>query len=263
MNHLRMENYFDQQFELRYFEMDESGVASPTSILTLLEETAAEHCYSIDKGLYQLAEQNKGWVLVSGAMEMERYPRYKEKITIRTWLSHYSIIKGTRENIIYDEQNNIIGRAKGLWVFFDIEKRKPVPIPDEIKEKWGLFSEKSIETNISKKIVAVGNSDYASTFKINRYDTDIIKHVNNIRYLQWLIESIPNDVREQYYLYSIDGRFISEAHFGQTIVLLTQIDSHSNEIAFTHSITVVGRDTVCAAAKTIWRRHEPQSHKLT
>jgi len=38
------ENYFDKQFELRYFEMNKIGLASPTIILALLEETAADHC---------------------------------------------------------------------------------------------------------------------------------------------------------------------------------------------------------------------------
>lgn len=50
-----IKNFFDKQFELRYFEMNELGIASPTTILTLLEETAAEHCYSINHSLYQLA----------------------------------------------------------------------------------------------------------------------------------------------------------------------------------------------------------------
>ncbi len=97
-----MENYFDKEFELRYFEMDKFGECSPTTILTLLEETAADHCYSINYSLYDLVEQNVGWVLFSGVMKMDRYPKYKEKITIRTWLSVYSTIKGIRENIIFN-----------------------------------------------------------------------------------------------------------------------------------------------------------------
>ena len=60
-----MENYFEKQFELRYFEMNKFGEASPTTILALLEETAADHCYSINHSLYDLMLQNIGWVLVS------------------------------------------------------------------------------------------------------------------------------------------------------------------------------------------------------
>lgn len=245
-------NYFDKQFELRYFEMNEFGVASPTTILTLLEETASDHCYSINHSLYQLGEKNIGWVLFSGFMQMERYPSYKEKITIRTWLSKYSTVKGFRENIIYDEQNNIIGRAKGLWVFFDINKRRPVQIFDDIKEKWSFCSEKCLDYNISKKIKAIDNADYKLKFKVNRYDTDMNKHVNNIRYLQWIIESLPEEIIDNYFLYSIDGRFIAEAHYGQTVVSLTEKDA--NEKSYIHSIKIEGTDNVCATAKTVWKK---------
>ncbi len=247
-----MTNYYDKQFELRYFEMNEFGFASPTTILTLLEETAADHCHAIDHSLYQLAEQNIGWVLISGVMQMDRYPKYKEKITIRTWLHKYTTIKGFRENLIYDKQNNIIGRAKGLWIFFDIARRRPVQIFNDIRNKWSLSPEECIDYDISRKIEAVVKPDYQSIFKVNRYDTDMIKHVNNIRYLQWVVESIPDEIIDNYYLYSIDGRFNSEAHYGQTLMSLTKVEEQEN--TFTHSIKIEGLDKVCARATTTWKR---------
>lgn len=249
-----IKNYFDKQFELRYFEMNKFGIASPSTILILLEETAADHCYSINHNLYQLEEQNIGWVLISGFLQMERYPVYKEKITIRTWLSGYSTIKGFRENIIYDEQDNVIGRAKGLWIFFDIERRRPVQIFDSIKEKWSFCNRESINYNISKKIKAIDTPDIELKFKVNRYDTDMNKHVNNIRFLQWVVESIPDEIIDNYYLYSIDGRFIAEAHYGQTIVSLTKKNTENK--SFMHTIKIEGTDKVCATAKTIWKKIE-------
>lgn len=248
-----MENYFDREFNLRYFEMDRFGIATPTTILTLLEETAADHCYSINHSLYQLAEKNIGWVLISGFMQMERYPNYKEKITVRTWLSKYSTIKGFRENIIYDKQNNIIGRAKGLWIFFDIERRRPIQIFEDIKEKWSFDKEESLSYDISKKIKAVENPDYKLNFKVNRYDTDMIKHVNNIRYLQWVIESIPDEIIDNYYLHSIDGRFISEAQFGDVVISLTKKDN-SVDTSFLHTVKIQDSNKICATAKTTWKK---------
>ena len=65
---------FKKQYELRYFEMNQYGEASPLTILTLLEEAAADHCLSIEYGLYDLMQQDIGWVLLGGYMQMERYP---------------------------------------------------------------------------------------------------------------------------------------------------------------------------------------------
>jgi len=245
-----LDNYFEKQIELRYFEMNKFGEASPTAILTLLEETAADHCLSINQSLYDLEKQNIGWVLLSGFMKMERYPIYKEKITIRTWLSGYSAIKGIRQNIIYDEQKNIIGRAKGLWVFFDIKRRRPIQILDSIKEKWSHYDEECVNHDIIAKIKAIDSSTKIKEFMINRYDVDSYQHVNNIRYLQWLMESIPEEIFDNYFLHSIDGRFISEAQYEDTIISYTEKDDAEN--SFAHTIKTKSNNKVCATAKTLW-----------
>jgi len=246
-----LENYFEKQFELRYFEMNKFGEASSATILTLLEETAADHCYSINHSLYDLEDQNIGWVLLSGVMTMDRYPRYKEKIIIRTWLSSYSLVKGIRENLIYDEQGTIIGRAKGLWVFFDIKRRRPVQITDAIKEKWSFCKEESINYDISRKIAAIDSATYIKEFNVNRFDVDTNEHVNNLRYLQWMIESIPSEIMDNYYLHSIDGRFVSEAQYGDTIISNTEPDLRNN--SFAHAIKTQQNNKVCATATTLWK----------
>lgn len=234
--------------------MDKFGEASSTTILTLLEETAADHCHSINNSLYDLQNQNIGWVLLSGIMNMERYPAYKEKITVRTWLSSYSMIKGIRENIIYDEKMNIIGRAKGLWVFFDILRRRPTQIFDSIREGWSYCSQESIVHDISKKIRPIELTAYIKDFKVNRFDVDTNHHVNNIKYLQWLMESIPEEIINNYYLQSIDGRFISEAQYGDTILSFTEKDITNN--SFIHTIRTQKDNKVCATAKTIWNKKD-------
>jgi len=231
--------------------MNKFGEASPTTILTLLEETAADHCHAIHQSLYDLEKQNIGWVLLSGAIQMDCYPVYKEKIRIRTWLSRYSTIKGIRENIIYNEQGDILGRAKGLWVFFDITRRKPIQIFDAIKEKWSYDPEECIDHNLTKKIEAIDSSKYFKEYKVNRFDVDSNRHVNNIRYLQWLMESISEEIIDNYYLYFIDGRFIAEAQYHDTILSFTEDDIDDN--SFVHTIRTRRNNRVCATANTVWK----------
>lgn len=231
--------------------MNKFGEASSTTLLTLLEETAAEHCYSINHNLYQLEEQNIGWVLLSGIMEMDRYPKYKEKIRIRTWLSKYSAIKGIRENIVYDESGRVIGRAKGLWVFFDIKRRRPIRILDDIREQWSFCEEESIIHDISKKIIPIDSAEYIEKFKVHKFDVDSNKHVNNIRYLQWVTESVSEEILDNYFLHSIDGRFIDEAQYGDTILSFTERENLDNELI--HTIKTQN-NKVCATAKTTWRK---------
>jgi acyl-ACP thioesterase len=246
-----MENYFEKEYSLRYFEMNKYGIASPTTILTLLEETAAEHCCTIEHSLYNLEKCNIGWVLISGKLDMIRYPRYKETINIRTWLSKYSLVKGYRENIILDDDGNIIGKAKGIWVFYDIEKRKPVPIFSEIKLKWGFDAEEATEINFDT-IQTVLDDTVKMEFDVYKSDMDNYKHVNNIKYLYWLIDSIPEEILDEYFLNVIIAKFYSETKFGEKIQLYINHDTKSN--AFLHNMKSNLDNRLLSAAYTKWEK---------
>ena len=232
--------------------MNKFGMASPTAILTLLEETAAGHCDSIGYGLYELEDQGIGWVLISGAIDMIRYPVYKETITIRTWISKYSLVKGYRENLILDGDRNIIGRAKGIWAFYDIKNRRPVPVFEEIKSSWGLDEEVSTRANNEKALMRIDDGFPEMELDIYRSDIDGNKHVNNIRYFHWMIESMPEEIVDNYYLKLINAKFISEAPYGGKIQVFLKHGPDRETFSHTMKNTLNGK--LCVIADSSWQR---------
>ena len=253
----KITNYiFEQNYNLRYYEMNKHGMASPTTILTLLEETAAEHCHNIGYNLYKLEKLNIGWVLISGIIEMTRYPIYKENIAIRTWLSKYSLIKGYRENLIFDENDKIIGKAKGVWVFYDIHKRKPVPIFDDIKSKWGCEQ----ETSVDERLELINQEDegfFQTEFDVYRSDVDSNEHVNNIRYFHFLLESLPEEIVDNYYLKVINAKFLAEAKYGEKIKVY--INDNLGNDNFLHTMKSSSDGKILAKAHTQWEYMQPDT----
>ncbi|MDP4267249.1 MAG: thioesterase [Bacteroidota bacterium] len=245
---------FEKEIELRYFEMNHLGEASPVTILTLLEETAADHCDLINHSLFDLLKQNIGWVLISGFIEMNRYPVYKEKIRIRTWLSKYKNSQGFRENIIFDVEGNIIGRAKGQWLFYDISRRRPANIFEDIKQKWSFFSEESLPYDFPRIIHQIESAKFSKKFGVQHFDVDSNKHVNNIKYLQWGLETIPPDFSENYFLNFLGGRFVKEAYYKDEILSLAEPDDSNT--AFKHNIKDITNGNVCASAITKWTKRK-------
>jgi medium-chain acyl-[acyl-carrier-protein] hydrolase len=81
------------------------------------------------------------------------------------------------------------------------------------------------------------------------------QHVNNIRYLQWVMESIPESVIANCSLQSIEGRFIAEAQYGDTIGSYTEQGNDPN--SFVHAIKVKEGDKVCAIATSVWKKRDP------
>lgn len=247
---------FEKQFQLRYSDMNKYGEASPVTILELLEEAASEHCSFINYGLDQLYLQNIAWVLLAACIEMNRYPVLREKITVRTWMSQYTATRGYRESIIYDEEGEIIGSGRCLWLFYDIKRKRPLKIFDDIKVKWPVY-EPASSHDIDAKLNTAQTFTHEKHLQVCNYDMDMNDHVNNLRYLQWLLETVPDHVAEDCYVSLVDVRFLKEAYNGHQIKSSIAM-THEN--CFSHSINNLTSDDTCAIGTSIWKRRESISN---
>lgn len=250
---------FEKQFNLRYFEMNKWGEASPLTIAALIQEAASDHCDLIDHGLFNLYAQNIGWVLLSSFIKMERYPVFKEKIFIHTWISSFTSTRCYRESLIYDGDRNIIGRSRALWVFFDTVKKRPVRIFNAILEGWTPNNTASDYYNIDDKLTSIDEISCRKNFEIYQYDLDANNHVNNLRYLQWALETVPEQCFEEKQLAILNARFLKEAYYGQSVESLTSLQGDQN--CFHHSIRNATNGDLCAAANTQWRSRIMASEK--
>ena len=239
--------------------MNKWGEASMLTVAALLQETASDHCSAIDRGLFDLYAQNIGWVLLSSFIQLDRYPVFKERITIHTWVSSFTSTRHYREYIICDANKNIIGRSGGLWLFFDTQKKRPVRIHDEILKRWSSNNETCLCYDIDDKLLQSEAVRCQKNFDIYQYDLDANNHVNNLRYLQWALETVPENYFEEKQLSTVDTRFIKEAYYGQSIqsVTLCKDDDHS----FHHRIQNAASGELCAAANTLWRNRIMASEK--
>ncbi len=244
-------NYFESEFTLNFYDLSQYSEAAPMTMLRLLQETAGDHHFPLGENVIELYQKNLGWVLLSGVMQFERYPKYKEKIMIRTWLSKYKSIRGIRENLIFDEERNIIGRAKGHWLFFDVSKRRPVPIPEKYKDGWGINTEVSIDYDVANKIPALTDGEIMDVIKVKKFDIDANKHVNNLRYFQWLIEVVPDKVMKENFLYRIEGNFLNEANYGDQLLIYTKIVKMDSE--YLHTVFDLTTNKLCVTARTVWK----------
>jgi acyl-ACP thioesterase len=58
------------------------------------------------------------------------------------------------------------------------------------------------------------------------------QHVNNTKYVQWAMDCIPFDFRQQHALHEIKVNFLSEALMGENYC----VESYQNGLTFTHLI---------------------------
>lgn len=257
---------FKTSIPVNYYDLNLHQELSPVSLLNFLEETAIRHSKSVGVGVEKLLALGKGWLLTRWSVQMDRYPKWGETVNIETWPFRFERFYATREFSITDKDHQILGRATSLWIFFDLNRKRPVRIPPEIIEAYGTSEERMVHDPFSD-LPQIKNAAYETPFRVRLSDIDTNDHVNNIKYVEWTLESLPPEVHRNFQLASLEVAYCKETNFGCTIraeaaeaeagiqtETETKAEIADSDKIFLHKITNRDKDHVAALARTIWKK---------
>jgi acyl-ACP thioesterase len=246
-----------RSFNLRYYEMDSWGQATPLTILNLLEEAAFTHCDVSGWDIYRLRRNGFGWVLLRGSVQMTRYPCHRESFTVETWMSKARAFYGEREYLIRDSAGEVLCAARSLWIFYSLERKRPIPVLPEIVSAWAPEGTRSTEQDLVD-VVSPGPEwiDLTRMYDVRGSDIDTNGHVNNVNYLEWALESVPREVHDGFQLMRVDGQYRKEVYYGERVSPALESLSHDGSPSFAHGVFARRADSgkleAVAAARTAW-----------
>lgn len=196
-----------------------------------------------------MEKRGLGWVLYSWRGEIFSMPKYAENFTVETFAED---IKGRyfmRYYVMYDNKENYIGYCASKWVLIDINKRRLVKIPEEIGSLYRFERENA--NNIQKNIISsrdeiktvVTNDTFEAIFPLRYYDIDPNMHVNNVRYVEWAIESmnLKADFLDKFRPEKFSIVYKKEKHSDGNIKILTAL----NDLTSSHKITDEHGEILC------------------
>ena len=211
-----------RSLDLRYDEMDGRGEATPVALLSLLEEAAFTHCEESGWGVYRLLDAGYGWMLLRGGLEMRRYPAYRERFRVETWLSSTRRFYGEREYRVVAEGGEELGFARSLWAFMSLERKRPVPVLEEIVRAWAPEGTTAGDIPLGEVGFALPGEGAVDAlreraFGVRAAEIDTNGHVNNVNYLAWALESLAGEVAGDRFLASLRGHYRREVAYGSQV----------------------------------------------
>lgn len=244
----------EKEYEIQYYEIDYKRKLLMTSLMQYLSDVATRQSESLGIGLDYLKEHGIAWVIYKWNIHMFRHPVYGEKIRIRTKPYSFRKFYAYRTFEIVDCNDNVIGYAKSIWFLIDIEKRRAIRINEEMYMAYGINKDKNDKLDI-EKIDAPVNIDSEKSFDVRYSDIDTNTHVNNVKYLEWAIETIPLNIIMNYTLEDINITYEKEATYGDSIKVFTEIDNKDNFCVCMHKV-VNKENKELALLKTQWIKGE-------
>ena len=245
-------NILEQDYGIRSYEIDAGGRLSIPSIFNLLQDAASNHALRLGVSVHQLLEKNYTWVLSRMMLKMHGFPAWRDPVRIRTWPSGIQTVFAMRDFEILDKTGRILGSAVSAWIVIDADKRRPVrptSFADQINSVEGM---RAFDHPLNK-LPKVDAADVENRFFVRYHDLDINQHVNNVSYVEWLLESIPGFGRQGLTLEELEINYLGEAFKGDRIISMCQKDNLSGA-RFSHSIVREEDQQELVRARTCWNQ---------
>ncbi len=230
-----MNKIFTTQHKTGLYDARANGLVTIAALFRILQETASEHHIYVNNDLRELYRQGYGWVLASARIEIIKHPHAGTDLTIDTWISEIVKFRAQREYIVKDNDDNILAKAQKKWIYFDIKTRRIARVSDEIKAKWPVVAQKVIEQDFSKPLTEI-EPDREDIVCVRRSDMDMNNHVNNIKFIEWIDETLPEEFFDKEIKY-FEGHFLSEAHKGDKIKVEASTDKNENIVLMDNNTT--------------------------
>jgi len=237
---------FQETFKIRASEIDFNQRATLPAICNLLQEVAGNHARELEFDITDLQKDKLTWVLHRLHVQMDRFPEWRETITIKTWPSSGDGLRAYRDFLIMDENGNIIGKSLSYWLIMNIKSRRPARIPKKILEIAPENASHVLPVT-DATFPEIDQPDYLEEFEVRKTDLDLNRHVNNVHFIKWALASLPNDATVN----EIDIQFTAESVLGDTdIVEVKEQSANTSKKSFNYQIRRASDDKVLAKASS-------------
>lgn len=232
-----------EPFTIRSYEVGPDETASVLTVCDLLQEAAGEHARASDREGFPLPGGGwSTWVLSRLRVQMLRPPRMRERIEVETWPAALDGLRATRDFRV-TSGTEPLAVATSEWFLIDVARRRPVRLPaamDGFEHR-----DKPRDVHLGDAPHAPEAVEHAATFAVRRSDLDRVGHANNVRFVEWVLEALPDGSG----LAEIDVAYRSEAVLGDDVV------SQAGPLmggARAHRLTRSGDGRILAVARTTW-----------
>ncbi len=101
--------------------------------------------------------------------------------------------QSSREFLVY-HQDVLCAQASAVWLLVNAKTGHVSRITDEVRNAFDLLDKAVFDTPLPTRGKSLDNACEAYVGTVGRRDIDTNGHMNNIRYLEYALEALPEDV---------------------------------------------------------------------
>lgn len=236
---------FSKDWEINFTQCTPNGYLKYTDLCNLLQLTAAAHSELGGISFSDMQEFNQAWVLSRMRVEISKLPKWKDTVTIKTWINTLENSRSVRALEVYVNGIKVVG-SETFWVVINTEKRRPEALALPF-EHFEIFPEKKATEKSFSKIQLVDDKEDVLHKVVVLSDLDIVNHVNNVKYLEWCLDFVPSELILNQKIDSFEMNFMKE------LSLKDQVKIHESEIDNNTIFSITKDEKTSFALEINWK----------
>lgn len=181
-----------------------------------MQDTAAANAAQFGLGFADLIPLELGWVLSWVKVEIDEYPAYADTVLLNTWPKCGHKIYSMRDFQIKNTSGKILCRATTAWLPFNTKTKRITGmqnLPVKIPYRPDLIA----VDEYPSKIISSGVKEILFSKKFRYSDLDINHHVNNVKYVEMILDSFSLSSYKLQSIGNITVAFLSESFYDDEV----------------------------------------------
>lgn len=217
-----------EKFKITSFQVDFQGHIKPTNLMQLFQEAAGNHAQHLGAGYSALVKEQLFWALSRIRVEILKMPKWGDEIHIETWPCSLVGPFFRRDFLFYNEQDELICRGVSGWLLINATTMRPQRA-DRLTIELPFNEGKFALDGFPDRLNGIAETPVFSK-KILYNEIDVNNHVNNTRYLDWVMDCFDSEFYQSNELRSFTLEFLGEMHWGDEVELMSGKEGSSYHI---------------------------------
>ena len=247
-----MKKSWEDEYFIPFCEVDTKKEVFLPTLWNFMQETAWHHADHLQVGYSDLVKHQHFWVLSRLSIQMEVYPRWGDGIKINTWLTGTGRLFALRNFSIANLKGDILGTANSAWLVLDLKSRRPQRIEPIFEHLRHLFDSLP-PAEEPEKLRGPVQPKMKKSLTVHYSDIDMHHHVNNTKYMEWILDSYPLGMHQNYHIHTFQINYLAESSHGDAISV------HSEPVedfppTFLHNVFRANDGRKLCRARASWER---------
>lgn len=191
--------------------------ASTSSIVNYMLNVAGLDAHNKGFGVEVLQGNSFTWVLLRFSAEIVCRPEQYDNIEIDTWISDFNRLSSTR-NFRMRLGDKTIVSGVSQWCVLNMQTRQSVDMSMMREAHDEFIVNEPSPIAPPARLRAIDASTTVSR-PVVYSDIDFNRHVNTLRYIDMMFDTLPLELIEERESIRLDINFLAEARYGETIAV--------------------------------------------